>query len=144
MFLVLGSSEREYGVWMWRVTFLSNLFATLVSVSFALSEVLADLAALHLLNTVFQLLWWVCFLACLYVSPSLVEDTSPTPGQADPGRKYPAHSYDAALEVIGSGALTEDMAAYPVVCHTCRVVRPLRSKHCRSARRCVHKFDHFW
>ena len=142
MFLLLGSNEREYGCWIWRVTFLSNLFATAVSCSYALNEVLADLYVLHLFNTVFQLLWWLCFVACLSVSPAFVVDF----GAADEGGpgKYPAHSYDEALETIGSGQMTEDMAAYPVVCHTCRVVRPLRSKHCRSARRCVHKFDHFW
>jgi len=28
------------------------------------------------------------------------------------------------------------------LCHTCRIVKPLRSKHCRVARRCVLVFDH--
>jgi hypothetical protein len=28
------------------------------------------------------------------------------------------------------------------LCHTCRIVKPLRSKHCRVARRCVLLFDH--
>ncbi|KAL7438432.1 hypothetical protein ACHAXH_003451 [Discostella pseudostelligera] len=28
------------------------------------------------------------------------------------------------------------------LCHTCRIVKPLRSKHCRVARRCVLMFDH--
>mmetsp|Transcript_26140 Transcript_26140/g.55137 ORF Transcript_26140/g.55137 Transcript_26140/m.55137 type:complete len:850 (+) Transcript_26140:59-2608(+) len=28
------------------------------------------------------------------------------------------------------------------ICHTCRIVKPLRSKHCRVARRCVLVFDH--
>lgn len=28
------------------------------------------------------------------------------------------------------------------LCHTCRIAKPLRSKHCRVARRCVLVFDH--
>merc|ERR1712113_170464 len=29
------------------------------------------------------------------------------------------------------------------LCHTCHIVRPIRSKHCRIARRCVLLFDHY-
>jgi hypothetical protein len=28
------------------------------------------------------------------------------------------------------------------LCHSCRIVKPLRSKHCRVTRRCVLMFDH--
>ena len=28
------------------------------------------------------------------------------------------------------------------LCHSCRVVRPLRAKHCRICDRCVAQFDH--
>jgi len=29
------------------------------------------------------------------------------------------------------------------LCHTCRLVRPLRAKHCRVMNRCVKHFDHY-
>lgn len=29
------------------------------------------------------------------------------------------------------------------LCHTCHIARPLRSKHCRVARKCVLVFDHY-
>jgi hypothetical protein len=139
-FLFVGSNEREFGQWMWRITFLSNFSASLISFSYSVSEVLSDLYILHLINTTLQLLWWLCFFGCLVLGPSFVNDSTKS---AVDGGKYKLHSYDAALELIGSGILV-DSSSYPVVCHTCRVQRPLRSKHCRAARRCVHKFDHFW
>ena len=33
--------------------------------------------------------------------------------------------------------------AWNQLCVTCRVVRPLRAKHCAVSDRCVHMFDHF-
>jgi hypothetical protein len=30
----------------------------------------------------------------------------------------------------------------PPLCHTCRIVKPLRSKHCTTIKRCVPMFDH--
>lgn len=59
---------------------------------------------------------------------------------------YHPHSYDAALVLMGSDRATEEAFAgkLPPVCHTCRVQKPLRSKHCKVMRKCVCKFDHFW
>jgi len=59
---------------------------------------------------------------------------------------YHPHSYDAALVLMGSDMALEEATAVklPPVCHTCRVQKPLRSKHCKVLRKCVCKFDHFW
>eukprot|EP01035_Chromulina_nebulosa_P020159 gene20159-26172_t len=65
-------------------------------------------------------------------SPGLVVDNH------SDGNRY---SYDKGLEEIASiGAVVVDI---PNLCHTCRVRRPLRSKHCKILRHCVYKFDHF-
>ena len=45
------------------------------------------------------------------------------------------------IAVDGAAA---DGGVIPGVCHTCRVQKPLRSKHCKFAKKCVLKFDHFW
>jgi len=48
--------------------------------------------------------------------------------------------YDAVIESFSSDFPSEDKRV--PLCHTCRIVKPLRSKHCRVARRCVLLFDH--
>ena len=130
-FLCFGSNEREVSVWPWRIVFLSNLVASITTIIFALSEPLADLYVLHLLNTMFQCVWWGMFTACLVKGASDVRDASLPSG---------ASSYEAALDTIGRMGTDEHL---PAVCHTCRVVKPLRSKHCKLQRKCIHKFDHF-
>lgn len=53
-------------------------------------------------------------------------------------------SYDQALKQVaifdewkrGENPLSR-------LCHTCRLVRPLRAKHCRVTNRCVKHFDHY-
>ena len=49
--------------------------------------------------------------------------------------------YEAALQSASDGTLAE--ASSLPLCHTCRIVKPLRSKHCQVAKRCVPMFDHY-
>jgi hypothetical protein len=143
---------------------MSNFLATYISAGYSVSPVLADYGTLHLINTVVQFLWWILFTMCLVKSPGYVEDdsrvkqeranalsgssnSSAKNGSSGKGApKYHPHSYDAALELMGSDLAVEEATAerLPAVCHTCRVQKPLRSKHCKVKRKCVCKFDHFW
>jgi hypothetical protein len=161
---MLGANERDTSLWIWRVSFLSNLTASSINVFYATSEHMTDLYPLHLANTVVNFIWWIFFFVTLWKSPGFVVDTvraTPTSSSSGKGKSFssgvnsptrpgdtapPANSYDAALEMIGRGDYADlmDHPNVPNVCHTCRVVKPLRSKHCKIARRCVLKFDHFW
>ena len=49
--------------------------------------------------------------------------------------------YLQALELAAEGHV-EEAAALGPLCHTCRIVKPLRSKHCNKLKRCVPVFDH--
>jgi len=48
--------------------------------------------------------------------------------------------YEHAMEMAAEGKLEQTMQL--PLCHTCRIVKPLRSKHCGKFKRCVPVFDH--
>ena len=48
--------------------------------------------------------------------------------------------YDDIIESYSRNFPSEEKRV--PLCHTCRIVKPMRSKHCRVARRCVLVFDH--
>ena len=64
-----------------------------------------------------------------------------SPGEIDMTAK--GHkAYEEALAGASAGSFG-DQTAMPPLCHTCRIVKPLRSKHCSVAKKCVPMFDHF-
>jgi len=48
--------------------------------------------------------------------------------------------YDAVIDSYSKDFPPQDKRVN--LCHSCRIVKPLRSKHCRVIRRCVLMFDH--
>jgi hypothetical protein len=162
-YLFLGCGDAEISRWIWRLSLLSNFTASYATLQYAMSAVLDDYPTLHMINIMMHLSWWGLFFMCLWKCPGLVPNEAAAVNhqpRADPKSAtnstsskdapliggYHPHSYDAALHLMGTEMATEDQAAarIPAVCHTCRVQKPLRSKHCKVARKCVCKFDHFW
>lgn len=154
-YLFVGCGDAEVSVWIWRVSFLSNFIATYICAGYTMSAEMADYSNLHMVNTIVQLIWWGLFLMCLIKSPGYVQEEvaaiNSRPRDINPNKPgtvggFHPHSYDAALVLMGSELAAEEATAakLPAVCHTCRVQKPLRSKHCKVMRKCVCKFDHFW
>lgn len=67
-----------------------------------------------------------------------------------------SNRYDEALEQLAHSSTSDgtllsscstrnvnDGTTIPPLCHTCRIVRPLRSKHCRIQKQCILLFDHY-
>ena len=55
---------------------------------------------------------------------------------------YLQEKYKEMLEDLGK-EIDGNHHSKPSLCHSCHIVRPTRSKHCRVMRRCVLMFDHF-
>ena len=146
MYLFCGSNEREITNWAWRIVFLSNLFGSITSFTLAMSDTLSDLGTLHFVNSILQVVWWICFSLCLLKNPTFVRDGPSTntlanlnnkinPGKTS-GDLNNALSYSSLLDDIGNFTSDEP---HPQLCHSCRVVRTLRSKHCKLQRRCIQR-----
>lgn len=148
MYLFCGSNEREITNWPWRIVFLSNLLGSVTSFTMAMSDTLSDLGTLHFVNSIVQVIWWICFSLCLLKNPTFVRDgpsvntlasmydkKDPAPKTGDMNSDN-ALSYSALLDHIGNSTSDEP---HPQLCHSCRVVRTLRSKHCKLQRRCIQR-----
>jgi len=132
-FIVFGANEKEMAAWPWRIVFGSNVVGTYWMVHFAFHEMMTDTWILHMVNIGLASCWWLCFWMCLQKNVSNVVDP-PSAANRDVSK------YEEALINIGKAT---DNGEFPNLCHTCHVVRPLRSKHCKINRCCINKFDHF-
>ena len=80
--------------------------------------------------------------ACALMQITYLHINQASPGQIDTGAAR--KEYEAAMLKAAEGSHdAADASSMPALCHTCRIVKPLRSKHCSTLKRCVPMFDHF-
>lgn len=69
-----------------------------------------------------------------------------SPGDVRKDERFEKEYADEIDAMIGTGHSEDDNANSSSLdrplCHSCHIQRPLRSKHCRVCKTCIHQFDH--
>jgi hypothetical protein len=100
-----------------------------------------ELSSLCVPHLVWNALTWVFFVATVRSNPGDVsKDEKWTTAYSEVANAL-VQSDDDEHEGESGDAQRKRMMEQPL-CHSCHVQRPLRAKHCRVCKTCVHVFDH--
>lgn len=161
--LIFGYNDKEISKWPWLVVLISNVLAAITTTYFATHIAMNDLYWLHLFNCIVVMSWFFNFFMCGIQNPGECVDNirnsaSKSQGKGDiemerllddaeKGKQSDVvdYSFEAAANAISKtiSSHTVHEENMPSVCYTCKLRKPLRSKHCKVQRCCIHKFDHF-
>jgi len=109
--------------------YLGNSMLTYVVYALTIAPAVGSVAQ-HYVYTVVNVLMQIAYMRIHWSEP----------GRVDMGPKG-RQAYEDALQSAADGAIAESQSM--PLCHTCRIVKPLRSKHCSQVKRCVPMFDHY-
>jgi ankyrin repeat protein len=119
------------------------------------NSILLDKIDLHIFFLVFWIATWTNLYWVYTTNPGILDARSVNDSSCFKNGRYPKdkislemeaitkelrRQYDAVIDSYSKDFPPEDKRVN--LCHTCRIVKPLRSKHCRVTRRCVLVFDH--
>lgn len=127
-----GSKPEEMKAPFYIMVFNKLLAHALYLRYFLAAGALADYNGLHMAALCTQAVCWYSFVRCHVGDPGVVDASTPLLTAA----------YDNYFEDLRTGK-NDDRKKPPKLCHSCHIERPLRSKHCKVARKCVLAFDHY-
>ncbi|GAA0186862.1 protein modifying enzyme [Lithospermum erythrorhizon] len=86
-------------------------------------------------------LWaWVAVSVTIGALIMFVRCSSKDPGYIKTRRGYATDAEDPLLEIDSNQS--NWTGNWSQLCPTCKIIRPMRSKHCPTCKRCVEQFDH--
>jgi len=111
------------------------------------TDTLVDCSTLHMYTLVTMGLMWTFFFLTSRTDPGVIDRKSKD-GELRKLAERMGEQYDEVLEGLGRETTNDGQVAmagvkHPPLCHTCHIVKPTRSKHCRVKRKCTLIFDHY-
>lgn len=130
--------RNKWNVFSWWESSRAPYFYTLANIVLShllyvcvLMPAMPDMRCIYVPHLVWNVITWGFF--CMTVRTS--------PGNITKEEVY-AKEYSDVTEAMISGEENGNLRLERPLCHSCHVQRPLRSKHCRVCKTCIHQFDH--